>query len=109
MPIRNTRLKLGKNYEKFKKHKQAEFQVITLKSCFYKKIFDQTIKKYKQHPLHASQDLNILLLAPQLPNPARFDKILRSIPAEAREFAFYKHKCCLQETNKSPNHFLNSI
>ena len=27
--IRHMRLKLGKNYETFKKHRQAEFQIIT--------------------------------------------------------------------------------
>ena len=35
--IRNIRLKLGKNYETYKKHRQAEFHVITLRNVFSRK------------------------------------------------------------------------
>ena len=33
--IRNMRLKLGKNEETFKKHRQVDFQIITFKNCSY--------------------------------------------------------------------------
>ena len=36
MSVRNMRLKLGKNYENFKKHGQAEFQVTACKNWFCK-------------------------------------------------------------------------
>ena len=45
MYVKNMRLKLDKNYKAFEKHKQAEFQIITWKNCFYKKIFYQTRQK----------------------------------------------------------------
>ena len=39
------RLKLGKSLERFKKHGQAEFQIITFKNCFYWCITYQASKK----------------------------------------------------------------
>ena len=41
MFIRNMRLKMGKNREKFKKHRQAEFQITTYKSCSTGKAFSK--------------------------------------------------------------------
>ena len=39
MSIGNMRLKSSKNYDTFKKQRQTESPMLTLKSCFYKKIF----------------------------------------------------------------------
>ena len=39
-----------------------------LKKLFLLENFDQTRKKIEKNPLHASQDLNIVFLASQLPN-----------------------------------------
>ena len=47
MSIGNMRMKLNKNKETFKKHTQAERQIITCKNCFYEYIFYQTCRKVK--------------------------------------------------------------
>ena len=33
--MKNMRLNLGKNYETFKEHRPAGFQILTFKNCFY--------------------------------------------------------------------------
>ena len=68
MSIRNMRLKLGKNEETFKKHRQAEFLILASKNCFNRKFLIKLARKENDHPLHASQNLSILFLASQLPN-----------------------------------------
>ena len=51
------RLKYGKNEEKFKKHWQAEFQVIILKNCLYKKMSYKTRKKVEKISSNMPQKL----------------------------------------------------
>ena len=68
MSIRQMRLKRGKNLEAFKKPRQAEFQKITCNNYFTSIFLIKLVRKQNEHPLHASQHLNISFLASQLPN-----------------------------------------
>ena len=97
------------NYAKIKKHRQAGFQKITCKNCFYILLFFQTSKKIELTSLSCLSKPEYHFLASQLPNlgcychwkslnlrnflktfKVRLDEVLRNIEAQAKRLVSFK-------------------
>jgi len=61
-------LLVGKKLEIFKKHRQAEFQILLAKTALASKFCIKLAREQNEYLLHDSQNLSICFLASQLPH-----------------------------------------